>query len=200
MANVATSPVDDGVLQTWDTPDLGRPGYPAFPVGQIAYNDNVAIAAVGAGDTSTFTLTFVLPRNYVYLLTNLTILTQSVAATILYGRAMFCRTGPTPAPANGALDSVMLYNMAGAMTTGTTGTVTSAVPATHTNYSAPFGQLPSSLIPCLTADGDITTSWFSLEGVEPAVTVLWNARVLRYTVEQWRTGSIHTPMPVIRAP
>lgn len=200
MADIATSPVDAGVLQTWDSTRNLRPSYPAVPVGQIAFNDSQAIAAVGAGDTSTFTLTLTLPRNYVYLVTWVNVTTQSLAATVLYGRAMAMITRPSPLPPSGGLDNVQLYNMAGAMTTGTTGQVITAVPATQTNYLGAFGILPTSLIPCLNADGAITITWHSLEGVEPAVTVLWNIRVLRYTIEQWRTGSIHTPTPVMAAP
>lgn len=191
MTDVVTVTTDEGTLEIWNSPDKFLEGVPATPGAQMVYNGFEAIPLVGAGDTGTWILTCVLPRNYVYKIAGINMNYLAAVPLAVYERGMFLITRPSPVPASGGLESVGLWlNSRKAL--NQQGIQASAAPAIVGSFSTYESEFPGAFIPCLDAAGAITINWFTDES-EAAVTTIWNIRVFRYTVEQWRNADIHTP-------
>lgn len=195
MADITTITTDNGTLELWNSPDKFEPGVPAVPGAQMIYNGFQSILAVGAGDTGTWILSLILPRNYVYKIAGINMVSQSAVPLAVYQRGMWMITRSSPLPASGGLEAVGLWNN-GRKALNQQGITVSAVPAIETSFSPFESEFPGAYIPCLDADGLITINWFTEEN-EAAVTTIWNIRLFRYTVEQWRQADIHVPQQIL---
>lgn len=201
MADVTTAAVDGGTVTFWDIPQ----GVTGVPRGEVIYQGSQLVPATENMDTSMFTLTLNLPRNWAYKMMELRVFAQAIdnATFVDYDTGIHV-TASTDKDGVSAVfsDQFILWNVLSASTayvsTGRSFVFSNPTDINFTEY-ARVPQLPGYFLDA-SDGGRLFLRWCNDTTDDTnAITIGWYAKLYQYSVEQIRSWAVHQPFPQMNA-